>query len=394
MMIKSFEKKDKKPGQKIIIYGAGRYGELALRGLEQIGLQADFFVDRKLAGGDYLGVKVISPEKLTGYTSDVILIATLNYFKEIKDYLEAIYARHCYDIYELLLTDIPNEMLSEYAQDEKANIERYKNVILESESSKFIIGHCEVVVTERCTLHCRDCANLMQYYQKPENLNIHRLIESFDRFLACVDMVLELRVLGGEPFICKDLDMLLNHYAETDKIKRININTNSTVIPNRRVIESLKNPKIVVHISNYGINEKQVIEFKTLLYNEKIKYYIHKYQDWMDIGHMEWKDYSEEQLVKVYQSCIMSKCHTFYREKFFICPRAAHGMQLGYFPEEINEYVDFSFNNIDKKEKQAELAALMDKRYIKACNYCLGSDIHRKSVPAAIQIEIGDNEKP
>ena len=32
----------------------------------------------------------------------------------------------------------------------------------------------DVVITERCSLKCKDCANLMQYYEKPQNSDLER----------------------------------------------------------------------------------------------------------------------------------------------------------------------------------------------------------------------------
>ena len=34
-------------------------------------------------------------------------------------------------------------------------------------SSPLVIRSVDVVITEKCTLKCKDCANLMQYYQNP-----------------------------------------------------------------------------------------------------------------------------------------------------------------------------------------------------------------------------------
>ena len=43
------------------------------------------------------------------------------------------------------------------------------------------IVRLDIVLTECCTLRCRDCSNLMQYYEKPENLDPEEVISSLQR---------------------------------------------------------------------------------------------------------------------------------------------------------------------------------------------------------------------
>ena len=38
------------------------------------------------------------------------------------------------------------------------------------------IVHLDVVLTECCTLRCKSCSNLMQYYHHPENLDVDEVI--------------------------------------------------------------------------------------------------------------------------------------------------------------------------------------------------------------------------
>ena len=62
------------------------------------------------------------------------------------------------------------------------------------------IPHLDLVITECCSLKCRDCSNLMQYYQKPENLKTESIIQDLTNLLQCV-RVGELNILGGETFV-------------------------------------------------------------------------------------------------------------------------------------------------------------------------------------------------
>lgn len=385
--IKSFEKSDLKRDQKVLIYGAGRYGELAYWGLKQLGIDVNFFIDEYRAGDEMLGIPVISPIEMTEYTNDIILLASYNYFAEMYYLAKESGAKYIYDILNLLVMEYDESVLSEYLQDEKHNYMKYKNVVENMLQNKLVINHCEIVLTECCSLKCKDCANLMQYYKKPEHLDIDEIISSFNNFLDSVDMLLDLRLLGGgEPFIYPHLDRIVNEYKNNDKIRRIAIYTNSTIVPSENVLDALRNVKTVVHMSDYG-NASRKIGLLEEKFNEAgIEYYIHRYEKWKNIGNVCKRDYNAATLKNIYQTCVMGKCYTLYRGKFYLCPRAAHGERLGFFSNPADEFVDFN-GTINVSEKRKELQELVARNtYITACNYCNGSSLKSESIPAAIQV--------
>ena len=238
---KSFDKRYYNKAKRIIIYGAGRYGELAYWGLKSLGFEVDYFVDKNRAGERLLSVNILSPEELSNYCDEIILIASYNYFYEILEYLQNIGAKYIYDILYLLMLNYDESVLSEYLKDEKHNYKKYQNVIENVAFDKLIINHCEIVVTECCSLKCQDCANLMQYYNNPMKLDATEIIETFGNFIETVDALLDLRILGGEPFLYTELDQIIEAFAGCSKVKRIAIYTNSTILPKDRVLRIMKN---------------------------------------------------------------------------------------------------------------------------------------------------------
>ena len=383
---KSFTKENYDKTKKILIYGAGNYGQIALFGLKSMGIMPDFFVDKNHAEEMYYGVKVIAPEEVTKYKNDIFLIASLNYFFDIMEILNEKNVENYFDI-ERLIEICPDYSLNEYALDEKNNIEKYRGVINNYNLGKVIIGHVEVVLTEKCTLRCKDCANLMQYYSKPENLDLNEIIRTFDNFLETIDLLLELRLLGGEPFLITDIDKIVDYYSNNEKVKRITIYTNSTIIPKQNVINSLKNEKVVIHMSDYEFSNK-VKELDSLFKENKINHYVHAYEQWNDLGSLSKREYSDDVLKKLYEECLMSKCYTFYRGKLFLCPRSAHGERLGCFKNTKKEYIDFN-EMTDKIESKREnvIELISNTRVLTACNYCNGSCVRSNKVSAAIQLK-------
>ena len=148
----SFRKSDLREEQKILIYGAGRYGELALHGLRTLQLEPLCFADEKMAGETFCGYEVISPIDLQYHLSDIVLVASYNYFFEMVSNLQAIGFEEIYDILELIKMEYDESVLSEYLLDEKHNWHKYANVVENIDANKLIINHCELVVTECCSL--------------------------------------------------------------------------------------------------------------------------------------------------------------------------------------------------------------------------------------------------
>ena len=43
---------------------------------------------------------------------------------------------------------------------------------------KLRVKHLDLVLTEKCSLKCKDCSNLMQYYSRQKDSEIHLLFKS------------------------------------------------------------------------------------------------------------------------------------------------------------------------------------------------------------------------
>lgn len=255
--------------------------------------------------------------------------------------------------------------------------------------------HLDLVITEFCTRRCRDCSNLMQYYQKPEHLPSDSIISDLEKLLECF-RVEELKILGGEPFTNPEvLNAVLGHLAGKagSRVDRINIITNGTVIPGDECIEAMKtDPKIEVTFSNYGTVSSRQDEFVELCKENGIR---HTVIDgsfyWLDFGrpvkYLESWDFLERQ----YKHCYNRKnCNTLYRGGFYACPRQAHGIHLGLLPDVKDEYVDLydpKYSTSDEL-KHAILGVVRRKKHVTACRFCInGKYIH---VPRGIQKDQGN----
>ena len=66
----------------------------------------------------------------------------------------------------------------------------------------------------------------MQFYEKPVNEDLDLLFKSLDRFVECIDEIDEFRVLGGDPFMNKDMYKVVNKLVSYEKAGRVIVYTN------------------------------------------------------------------------------------------------------------------------------------------------------------------------
>lgn len=379
----SFKKSDYDSNKRLLVWGTGRYGELTYFGLKKIGLAPDYFIDSFSTKQEYLGIPIIKPELIK--SDDIVLIASINNFNYMLKQLKEKKVTYVYDVCDLISIEIDENLLSEYALAEKKQLFKYKAVVDNAAIKGLIIEHLEVVVTEKCTLRCKDCANLMQYYNKPENISKDEIIPYLDRLIQCVDYIVELRFLGGEPFLAESLIDLIKHYLECNKIGRIGIYTNGTVMPKSDLVQMLKNEKVAVHISDYGKISRRIKEIEEIFKRDNVNYYIQKYDKWYDLGSLDKRNYTFEEAEELYNICLSSKCRTFYRGKLYGCPRAAHGEKLGFFTNGYGDIVDFREGKSTDK-LITELKEFLNRRCLNACLYCDGLSARSNEIKAALQV--------
>ena len=257
-------------------------------------------------------------------------------------------------------------------------------------SLKDEILHLDLVITECCSLKCRDCSNMMQYYQKPENIPSEAVINDLGRLLDLV-RVTELKIIGGEPFVNQKtlsdvIRFLSGKYGE--KVDCINIITNGTIVPGDDCLAALSdNPKVMVTLSNYGKLSSHQDELIAVLKGRNIRYsMIDESFYWLDFGQPQEYKESEEFVRRQYKNCYNRKyCNTLFRGRLYVCPRQAHGIHLGLLPDDKDGYVDLNSSAYDSDDelKKAVLGIVKREQYISACRYCInGKYIH---VPRGVQ---------
>lgn len=172
-----------------------------------------------------------------------------------------------------------------------------------------------VVLGTKCSLRCRDCSNLMTYYKPQEDFEIEEILTSLNNITQKARSILKCELIGGEPFLSKNLDDVLEYVIHNETIKSVEITTNGTIIPNEKQIPLLKQSKVLVRISDYGelVDKSSIITF---LKEHQIRYQVLGIEEWSLDGGVESRNRTEAELKKQYRACYAGYyCKTLYKGK-------------------------------------------------------------------------------
>jgi len=381
----------------IVLFGAGSIGRLALYTLKQFDIKTDYFCDndKQKQGTSYCGIKVISPKELSALSPDTHIFMCNSYITTISTQLERMNFKNVYGC-AILLEDVDFSAmdLGDYEgtgfriKDVERLLWRHKRE-LQIDAKPLDIKYIEIAITERCSMKCIDCANLMQYYVNPKHNDLDLLFKSMDRLMECVDVVNEVRVLGGEPFVNKDIYKIVSKLVSYDKLKNVVIYTNATIVPKDEKLSCFKNNKVKFDITNYGQLSRNHDKMIEVLETNNIKYVTHVATTWTDSGRIEYREKTEDELSDMFMNCCVSDGLNILNGKLYICPFSANAHNLDAIPFNSDDVIDLANENEDIATLKTKLAHFYTKRdrknYLTACTYCKGRAYNTPKIKAGIQ---------
>lgn len=260
-----------------------------------------------------------------------------------------------------------------------------------NDNFELVVGSIDVSLTTRCNLRCKNCGSLMPLYAHPRDVELDIILKSLDRFFSCVDRIVRVNVIGGEPFLYPHLAEVVDYLNRKDQVVRVVFPTNGTVVPeNERLYAVLKHPKNHVRISHYEAYDQKSSKMLDKLVENRISYSIKNFGVneylWYDFGGFECRDRSPEDVEKQYARCAV-EWYSLYRGRLYPCPRAAHAIDLGLI-ESTGNYVDCLDDSISLDELKAQLQHFVyDRKYHPACLHCDRGTGKCPVVPVAEQIK-------
>jgi len=373
----------------VTVFGTGNFGKIVIGALRDLGIAITKICDTNPAnwGSEFCGHRVVNPDELLG--DETLLLATnISNRKFLRKFCEKKKIISIFDVDEIIRKSSWPSFYGELDLD--WSLARAQEVIdlylfdidSEKEGIPLKVKSLDVVLTERCSLKCVDCSNLMQYYEAPIGAEAELLIESLSRFLSNVDFVYELRVIGGEPLISKNAETVLKLVTKFSNFGKIVVYTNGTVIPKDSVLSLLRDHRVWVKISDYG-----AVSRKAQALSDRCKVLgincIHEIvTEWEDVGRILDRGRTDEQNKIVFGNCCVNDTLTLLHGRLYSCPFSAHTDNLGLLKNAEGDRVDV----MTSKDLRKGIRGLyQEKEVLVACNLCNGRDHIVAKVPAGIQ---------
>ena len=377
----------------VIVFGTGNCGAIAQLALKEANINVIALSDNNMHrwGTKIDGVEVIPPEKIkSDYGKLPVLIAVDLNFPYIRKQLNGLGITNVFDcdfVFSKLDIDLKKcEQVtwSETKFKQKIDLYMYSVLAHKNKDKTLRVDSIDLMLTEKCSLKCKDCANLMQLYAKPIDQDFDILIKSIDKFLNTVDHCREIRLLGGEPMMYKKVDLVAEHILKFKNFDQLKINTNGTIIPNEKKIKVFQDERVFFDISNYGKISRNVEGLVKLLEEKNIAHNAARVTEWQDVGKIVKTNRTEQLNKEIFGNCCINRGITLLHGKLYLCPFSANATNL-----KAIKYADEEILNIDMYSKE-ELIKKIHKLYfetefLEACKSCNGRDHNVKRVEAALQ---------
>lgn len=370
---------------KVLIYGFGLAGKWLS---DNISADIIGFVDTdyKKVGKSHNGHKVLSiPEVIAISNDDVTIVITVIDIQDVLSIVEKI-PHSGWIALGLFLGDqkVANhssledqsEKFIEYAL--KAVEDCHKGYF---SKDKLFLRSIDVVITEKCSLKCKDCSNLMQYYEAPINIAYEEIIRDFDELTNSVDEIYEIRLIGGEPFMNKDIYKIIEYLVDSPKVTKLVVYSNAMVPIRLEHKEIVTNPKVVFSLTDYGSLSKNTKKVTDALDDLGVAYRLHPPENWTDSGTIFDFKRSIPECKELFKECCGKNLLTVTDGKLYRCPFAANADRLKAIPKDEANYVAVNSSSSAIRDYVSNID------YLPACNFCKGRSFGAPEIVPAQQAE-------
>ena len=351
-------------GDKLAIYGVGRIGRRVLPSLiEQF--EIPFLIDNSCCGTEVCGKRVLSlgdaMPKIKKDNLKVVVTTMKGAYNEIS-------------------ASLKERGLAE--NKEFCVFERFAQEWNLRWQDRCVLAKIDTVITSRCSLKCKNCNIFVPHINNRQDIDFAELKQNFDIFFDSVDYVYEYTLLGGEPFVHKDIIGIIDYLGMEyrSRIGGINLISNGTVMPSKELVGCLKKNKVTVHISDYtkAVAYSEKLENVTRCFEEAgIAYYVIPNNTWKDIVYPRMTYQTED--AKTHMLACGHSTHSVGDGKLYWCDVAYAAEKFLGFPSKADDYLDLEENRRNHTKYESALNILKyflgdvnGKGYMSLCEKCAG----------------------
>ena len=245
--------------------------------------------------------------------------------------------------------------------------------------NQLVLYRVDISITNRCTLQCKYCNMFMPHFKNPQDNPLQEIKDSIDFLFNKVDFVNTIKLLGGEPFLNKELDDIILYIYERyeDKIGYIEIFTNGTILPNDKQLTLFQKHKIKIQITDYTSAVDYKIKLQKFIdklneYNIKCSYY--SLTSWLDFGFPHNNDNitGEEKLINKFDMC-QPDFRGLVGDRLYFCHLSASAEKAGLFKASSSDFIVLDESNSKFEILEFDLG-YSQSGYVSFCTVCRGCD--------------------
>ena len=364
----------KKPGAPIIIVAAVHEAEAVANACRDNGIIVSAICDSEKRKSEELfcGLEVIHTPNLPQRYSKTRSVIASQHIQECAEQLTKLGYNEFYSGLELLKNYDINKhqhivsqsyMSSRLAVCKKSH-EFYFN------ESKTYMRSLDVMITTKCSLKCRNCSNLMQYYVDPQHTSREKILLALDVLNENVDYISEFRVIGGEPLMNKDWADVVNGISKKNAEAEIFIYTNATISPKDEQLESFQGKNVNFIITDYSKLSRNIDKMIEKLTKYNITFDLRPAEDWIDCSSIKHHKRTVSELEEVFKQCCVKYIYTLLHGKIYRCPFIANAANLNAIPDNPANYVNLLSNKNNIKQQIRRLVKVA--KFFPACDFCDG----------------------
>ena len=369
----------------IYIYGYGIAGRWLYDNIPHKNRVKGFIdTDYKKSGVSEFGVNITTPQCLSStILPDSIIINTVIDIQDVIDIVDKLRHRKALPL-GLYLDDI-NELVHNNITGESDSFLNYSLSAVKCchegyfSTDKLFLRSIDLVITEKCSLKCKDCSNLMQYYDKPVDVSFSEIVFDFNKLTENIDGIFEVRLIGGEPFMNKDIYKILEYLYTKNNIVKIVVYSNAMIPIRQEYAHLLANEKLVFSLTDYGGLAKNTPRVVTQLEELGAAYRLHPPENWTDSGVIGDFKRDSADIQNIFANCCGKNLLTLSEGKLFRCPFSANADRLRAIPDDPLNYVSVDASPAELRHFSRNI------KFLPACNYCKGRSFDSPSIVPATQ---------
>lgn len=353
----------------VIIFGAGIAGKGVLKIFSRKKIPvAGFFDNGAVIPYSVDNIPVSKMDFATLDSSEVVFVLTIRNVDEAVKQLNEAGGFDWFPAYELL--DEENKKILSQMELQKLEAahfyyEKFLNKNL------LTLDSLDFVITENCSLRCKECSNLMQYYAKPKNFPVDKLKTELDSICDVLDEIHEIRLIGGEPFIHPNWNEFLQYVSTKKNVRRICFYTNGTILPIDSQLDTLKETGAWLSISNYHELSRKLENLKVKLDAHAVPYEVKEIPYWTKCSTFKKHNRTPQELLTVFERCCARNLATLLNGRLYACPFISNAMNLCAIPQDENDFVDLNAN-VDVEILRQRVRKLFNRPFFNSCAWCTG----------------------